>query len=453
MHKALILDDDVRTRETLAQLVSEEGYRVETAADLAEARESIADLAPDLAIVDLDLPDGNGMEFVAELQNASEAEILILTGHGSVDTAVEALHSGVVDYLTKPVEPNRLLKALHTIGRTLELRSQVRALRKQLRDEGRFAGMVGQSAEMQSVFDLITKVAPSDSTVMVLGETGTGKELVARAVHELSRRAEQPFIAVNCAAIQETLLESELFGHEPGAFTGAAKRREGLFEQAHGGTLFLDEILEMPTDMQVRLLRVLESRTLRRVGGNKDISVDVRLVTATNKDPQQAIRDGTVREDLVYRLMVFPIHLPALRARAADIPLLAQHFLDLLAQLNGTSKRFTEGAMDRLSQHAWPGNVRELRNIIERAYILGEEAISEDCVILDGRESKDVTSSGDKVVVRVGTSIAEAEQNLILATLAALEGDKPRAAEVLGISLRTLYNRLESYGTSPTDVG
>ncbi|MEZ5980516.1 MAG: sigma-54 dependent transcriptional regulator [Planctomycetota bacterium] len=309
---------------------------------------------------------------------------------------------------------------------------------------GRLDGLVGSSRAMQRLYDLVTRVARTDATVLVSGETGTGKELVARAIHRLGRRADRPFVALNCAAVQPSLVESELFGHEPGSFTGASRRRKGCFELANGGTLFLDEITEMSTELQTRLLRVLETDEFRRVGGERSIRVDVRLVAATNRDADAAVRDGELREDLYYRLEVFPIRVPPLRERERDIQMLASHFLAALDEGADAPKSFHPDALARLRAHAWPGNVRELRNVVERAHILATGAtIDPDHVDLPS----DTTPPTDRVVEIVpGTPIAEMEKRLVVATLEHTSGDKREAAKLLGISLKTLYNRLNSYG-------
>ena len=293
---------------------------------------------------------------------------------------------------------------------------------------------------MQKVYDLIGKVAPTEATILVLGETGTGKELVAETVHSLSRRHKEPFLPINCGAVSPTLIESELFGHERGSFTGADRMHKGYFERAHRGTLFLDEITEMPHELQVKLLRVLETGKVTRIGGNEAIPVDVRVIAASNRRPEEAVAAGKLREDLHYRLNVFPIHLPPLRERRDDVDLLAEHFLALLNKEQGTSKDFTRPALQRLRTHNWPGNVRELKNLVHRAYILAEEHIGIDSLPLGVQETP-----GSNLNVKVGTSLGEVEQRLILATLEDCEGDKKKAAEVLGISLKTLYNRLNEY--------
>jgi DNA-binding NtrC family response regulator len=301
--------------------------------------------------------------------------------------------------------------------------------------------MVGASAAMQRVYDLVARIARTEATVLIIGDTGTGKELVAQTFHSMSRRAKAPFVPVNCGAVSPTLIESELFGHERGSFTGAERVHRGFFERANRGTLFLDEITEMPQELQVKLLRVLETGSLSRVGGNEIIKVDVRVVAATNRRPEEAVASGKLREDLLYRLNVLPVELPPLRDRRDDVELLAEHFLELLNKESGTAKRFTPPALLRLRSYNWPGNVREMRNAIQRAYILSENDIDLESLPL----SSEAESPASGLVVKVGTSIAEAERRLVLATLEHFQGDKKKTAAVLKISLKTLYNRLNVY--------
>jgi DNA-binding NtrC family response regulator len=370
-------------------------------------------------------------------------DLVLVTGHASVDTAVRAMRGGATDYLTKPIDVRRLEKVLAHVQRAARLRGQVGALREELRGLGRFGRMIGASAPMQAVYDQVLKVARTDATVLVTGETGTGKELVAETLHELSQRADGPFVPLNCGAISPNLIESELFGHERGSFTGATERRIGCFERAHGGTLFLDEITEMSADLQVKLLRALESNTVQRVGGNDPIPVDVRVIAATNRDPHPAVAEGSLREDLLYRLLVFPIHMPPLRSRDDDLDLLADYFLAQHNRRAGTHKELTRAARERLRHHTWPGNVRELRNVVERAFIMAETDVDAECISLAGTVMSP-TPGEENLGIRVGMSNEEVERILTLATLDHF-GEKKRTAEVLGISLKTLYNRLKSY--------
>ncbi|HET7293281.1 MAG TPA: sigma-54 dependent transcriptional regulator [Vicinamibacteria bacterium] len=440
MH-ALIVDDDLGFALGLAEAVSREDFTAATASSLKEARAEMATAPPDVLITDLQLPDGSGFELLDELKERPDTQAILVTAHASVETAVEALRRNVADYLTKPVDFARIKMVLGNLARTRELREEIGSLRSELRKLGRFGNLVGGSPGMQRVYDLIAKVAPTDASILITGETGTGKERAAEAIHGLSRRPKEPFVPVNCGAMSPTLIESELFGHEKGSFTGADRVHRGYFERANHGTLFLDEITEMSAELQVKLLRVLETGTFMRVGGTDAIRVDARLIAATNRDPAEAVTSGKLREDLLYRLNVFPIHLPPLRERGEDIALLAQHALDQLNKQDETAKRFSPAALDRLRRHAWPGNVRELRNVVQRAFILAENEIGVDELPLGERRQP----AGAEVALAVGTSLADAERRLILATLENLDGDKRRAAEILGISLKTLYNRVNQY--------
>ncbi|HEY2943364.1 MAG TPA: sigma-54 dependent transcriptional regulator [Vicinamibacteria bacterium] len=440
MLHALLVDDDVNFALGLAEVVGREGFATKTANTLKEAKAEIARSVPDVLLVDLHLPDGSGLDLFKELEGSPGAEIILITGQATVDTAVEAMRRGASDYLIKPVDFARVKQVLTNVARTRELKEQIGNLRGELRKLGRFGPLIGASPPMQRVYDLIAKVAQTDATVMLTGETGTGKELVAETVHSLSRRHKEPFLPINCGAVSPNLIESELFGHERGSFTGADRLHRGYYERAHRGTLFLDEITEMPAELQVKLLRVLESGKVTRIGGNESLSADVRVIAATNRKPEEAVAKGKLREDLLYRLNVFPIPLPPLRDRREDVDLLAEHFLALLNKEHDTSKEFTRPALNRLRSHNWPGNVRELKNLVHRAFILAEDHIGLDCLPLGVQES-----AGSSLNLKVGTSLGEAERRLILATLEEAEGDKKKAAEVLGISLKTLYNRLNEY--------
>ncbi|PYQ06944.1 MAG: sigma-54-dependent Fis family transcriptional regulator [Acidobacteria bacterium] len=440
MLHALLVDDDVNFALGLAEVVGREGFATKTANTLKDAKAEITKSIPDVLLVDLHLPDGSGLDLFKELEGSPGAEIILITGQATVDTAVEAMRRGASDYLIKPVDFSRVKQVLTNVARTRELKEQIGNLRGELRKLGRFGPLIGASPPMQRVYDLIAKVAQTDATVMLTGETGTGKELVAETVHSLSRRHKEPFLPINCGAVSPNLIESELFGHERGSFTGADRLHRGYYERAHRGTLFLDEITEMPAELQVKLLRVLESGKVTRIGGNESLTSDVRVIAATNRKPEDAVAKGKLREDLLYRLNVFPIPLPPLRDRREDVDLLAEHFLALLNKEHDTSKEFTRPALNRLRSHSWPGNVRELKNLVHRAFILAEDHIGLDCLPLGVQES-----AGSSLNLKVGTSLGEAERRLILATLEEAEGDKKKAAEVLGISLKTLYNRLNEY--------
>jgi two-component system response regulator AtoC len=446
MPSALIVEDSDSSRELLSEWLKQLGFgTIETGGTLAGAQSRLKDRSFDLVLLDLQLPDGSGLELLKQLEDHPDSEIVVITGHGTIDSAIDAMRGGAIDYLTKPVDLRRLQKIVTKSVRALALRSEVATLRGELRRMGRFGGMVGASDAMQRTYDLIVRVSPTSSTVLIVGETGTGKELIAETIHQLSRRSAEPFIPINCGAVSATLIESELFGHERGSFTGAERKHKGIFERAHGGTLFLDEITEMPMELQVRLLRILETGTFTRVGGDDAIASDVRVLAATNRDPGKAVKDGKLREDLLYRLNVFPIEVPPLRARDGDIGLLAQHFLEQLNKAAGASKTLTPAALERLEQHRWPGNVRELKNAIERAHIIAGDRIDAESLPLKGAG---LGATEPSAALPVGSSIAEVEQKLILATMERCRGDKRKAAEILGISLKTLYNKLSSYDGS-----
>jgi DNA-binding NtrC family response regulator len=440
MPHALLVDDDVNFILGLAEVVGREGFATRTAHTLKEARAEIAKAVPDVVLADLHLPDGSGIDLFKDLESSPGTEVVLITGQASIDTAVDAMRQGASDYLVKPVDMARVKGVLANVVRTRELKEQIGSLRGELRKLGRFGPLIGASPAMQRVYDLVGKVAPTEATALIMGETGTGKELVAETISGLSRRHKESFLPINCGAVSPNLIESELFGHERGSFTGADRLHKGYFERSHRGTLFLDEITEMPIELQVKLLRVLETGKVTRVGGNDPIPVDVRVIAATNRRPEEAVAKGKLREDLLYRLNVFPIHLPPLRDRREDVELLAEHFLALLNKEHDSSKEFTRPALNRLRSHNWPGNVRELKNLVHRAYILAEEHIGLDSLPLGVQEN-----AGSSLNVKVGTSLGEAERRLILATLEDCEGDKKKAAEVLGISLKTLYNRLNEY--------
>jgi DNA-binding NtrC family response regulator len=443
MPSALIVDDDNNFALGLAEVVGREGITARTAATIKEARAEIAKNKPEVLFVDLHLPDGSGIDVLNDLDGSGPTEVVFITGQASVETAVEAIRRGASDYLVKPVDIARVKMVLAGIRRTRELKEELGSLRGELRKLGRFGPMIGAAPAMQKVYDLVSRAAPTEATVLITGETGTGKELVAQTVHLLSRRHREPFLPVNCGAVTPSLIESELFGHERGSFTGADRLHRGYFERSHRGTMFLDEITEMPPELQVKLLRVLETGKLMRIGGSDSIAVDVRVIAATNRKPEEAVSSGKLREDLLYRLNVFPIHLPPLRERGEDVEMLAEHFLAALNKDEGTDKAFTRPALQRLRAHNWPGNVRELRNLVQRAFILAEQQVGLDCLPLD---TPDNGASG--LSLKVGTSLDEAEKRLILATLHECSGDKKKTADILGISLKTLYNRLNAYKTA-----
>jgi two-component system response regulator AtoC len=445
---ALVVDDDEDFRASVAAMAKREGFEARQVGSLEEARKCLIDAPPDLVLVDLRLPDGHGLELLSGGIPASDTEFVVVTGNASVETAIRAIREGAIDYLTKPFDPMRLTALLANVARTRGLKTELNGLRWQLRRLGRFGKLVGSSPPMQEVYNLIARVAPTNATVLVVGESGTGKELVAETLHELSRRSDKPLFAVNCGAVSPNLIESELFGHEKGSFTGADRRHIGYFERAAGGTLLLDEITEMNPELQVKLLRVLESGHFLRVGGNDPIESDVRILAATNRDPIEAVSSGALREDLYYRLNVFTINLPPLRDRCEDIALLAQHFLDELNSEEGTQKRWTPKGLSALTERPWRGNVRELRNAVHQAYILADREIGPDALQTHEsiRNGKTPSARDDGTLeVSVGSEIAAVEKRLILATLDHFAGDKKHAALALGISLKTLYNRLAVY--------
>ncbi len=442
MPHALIVDDDADTRDWLAEVARIEGFTVTTADTLRSARAQLVRQQPDVLLTDLQLPDGNGIELVQDLDRAAQTETIVVTGHASIDSAVEALRVGATDYLTKPIEVERLINMFRRQPRTVDLKHEIGELRDELRKAGRFGHLYGSSPPMQALYDKMARVSPTSATVLLTGPSGTGKELAARTIHDLSKRKRAPFLAINCGAISAQLIESELFGHEKGSFTGADRQHKGFFERANGGTILLDEITEMSLSLQVKLLRVLETGTFVRVGTTQPIATDVRIIASANKPPGKAVMEGKFREDLYHRLNVFPIELPPLRDRGSDLEMLAQHFLDEINAAEQTSKRFSPAAVARLHQHAWPGNVRELKNYVQRAYILA------DTVIDDGMapDSAPLTDDQDDVIsVRIGTPLSQIEERVTMATLVRCGNVKKRAAEVLGISLKTLYNRLEGY--------
>jgi two-component system, NtrC family, response regulator AtoC len=420
---------------------------VAAAATLGEAKERVEQRRPDVLLLDLQLPDGNGMDLLEGAKLRETTEVILITGHASIESSIDALRHGAADYLIKPVNIKQLKAVLSRVARPADLKTEIGALRDQLRRLGRFGRLLGTSPAMQRVYDQMERVGPTAATVFITGESGTGKELVAQTLHDLSRRHKQLFLPINCGAVSPQLIESEIFGHEKGSFTGAVREHKGYFERASGGTVLLDEITETPLELQVKLLRVLESGTFMRVGSNREIDVDVRVIAATNRDPEQAVAEGKLREDLLYRLRVFPIHLPPLRERGDDIPLLARHFLEELNVAESTAKTLAPDAIRRLQEYDWPGNVRELANVVRRSYIMADDVVDASCLPPELGRTKRVVS-GPTFQVRVGSKIAEMERSLILATLEQCSGTKEEAASMLGISLKTLYNRLREYNSA-----
>jgi DNA-binding NtrC family response regulator len=442
-HRILIADDDEAGRSGLATLLGMWGYDVQEAVDGKDALEKAPGFRPHIVIADMIMPVIDGIGLLKPLAAAlPETAVILLTAHGSIETAVSAMREGAYDYMTKPVDPRRLRVLVERAVDKIQVDREVKVLRRQLKETRGLGPLIGVSPAMQDVYRLVELAAPSPAPVLVLGETGTGKELVARTIHQLSQRAKGPFVAVNCSAIPETLLESELFGHEKGAFTGAISRRAGYFELADGGTIFLDEIAEMSPNLQAKYLRVLQDNQVRRVGGHDEVAVDVRVICATNKDPMKAVQDGAFREDLYYRVNVLTISVPPLRRRVEDIPVLAEAFV---AEFNEKYARrvhgLDEAALKLLREHGWPGNVRELRNVIERAVVSCEEGpITVDCLPLAPLGAQP-TERANVVVLPVGTTLDEGEKQLILRTLQSVKNNKTRAAQILGTTPKTLHNK------------
>ena len=445
MGHALIVDDDTDAAEMLAELAVSQGFTAATARTMREAKRQLVMNAPDVVFLDLMLPDGKGTELFEDKSALGNTEVVLITGHASLETSIEALRLGAADYLIKPVTPSQVTSVLSRVMRPAELQAEITDLQEEMDRTGRFGELWGTSEAMRRVYEQVSRVAGTAVTVLIEGESGTGKELVARSIHQLSRRRSRPFLAINCGAISPHLMESEIFGHEKGSFTGATRQHQGFFERAHGGTLFLDEITEMPLDLQVKLLRVLETGTFNRVGSTDMQTTDVRVIAATNRIPDKAVADGKLREDLLYRLNVFPLRLPPLRDRRDDVQLLADHFLREICETEGQVKRFSPAAYAALRAHDWPGNVRELRNVVQRAYVMARDSVITDGWLELGSAKTAREDDVPLVSISIGTSIAEAERALILATLEHYEGQKERTAAVLGVSLKTLYNRLKEY--------
>jgi len=455
-NRILVVDDDAGSREGLRRLLEAWGYQAEAAESAEDALDRIEIHAPSAIITDLVMPGLHGLEFIRRLQTEYPVPVVVLTGQGTIEQAVEAIHAGAEDFLEKPVEPAKLKILLERLARTLEHLGELHRLKAELREHGAFGPLRGISGKMKSVYRQIEQVAPSTLSVLIVGESGTGKELVAQTLHELSPRRRNDFVAVNCAAIPAALLESEIFGHEKGAFTGAFQRKIGCFEMAHRGTLFLDEIAEMDSSLQAKLLRVLQGQNYRRVGGTEEITADVRVLAATNRDPKKAIEEGKLREDLYYRLNVFTLNLPPLRERPEDIRLLAMHFIEHYANSNETpAPALDPDTALRLEAHDWPGNVRELKNAIERATLLsqGQIILAEhlppevaSVFLAPAASAVDGAEGSSTVVLPVGITMEAAEREMIRSTLAHTEGHKTRAAKILGISLKTMHNKVKKFG-------
>ncbi len=439
----LIVDDEQVVRDSLVHWFTEEGYRVEAAASAAEALARLAAGDLDLIIADIRMPGMDGLELLERIQSEQlDTAVIIMTGYASVESAVRALKHGAFDYITKPFDPDDLSVVVRNAIEQQRLKRENRMLREQLTESLATTELIGQSEAMRRVREQIETVAPVDTTVLIVGESGTGKELVARAIHRLSPRRYNPMVVVHCGALTETLIESELFGHEKGAFTGAQYRKKGKFEAAHGGTIFLDEIADISLKTQTDLLRVLQEREIVRVGGTQPIKVDFRVIAATNRDLAELVKEGRFRSDLYYRLNVFTIHLPPLRERHGDVPLLAQYFLEKYSrQMNRKFTGFDRAAMEVLVSHNWPGNVRELENIIERAVVVGREPLirASDLAI-----NRPVEASDDLTLEAV-------ERRHIIRVLEDFGWNQTQAAKALGIDRVTLYHKIRRYGLKPPE--
>lgn len=450
----LVVDDEPALREVLSLRITDWGHDVTTVSDAAEAEREIDRQRPDIVLCDLVMPGISGMELLKRIKRHDQRlPIIMMTAHGAIDGAVEAMKLGASDFLTKPLDYTALYALLTVTAEELRRHEERRSLDARIETQtkggstaGAAAGLIGQSRPMRALQRTIESLASSDASAIMTGESGTGKEVTARAIHGASARRDKPFVAINAAAIPEGLVESEIFGHEQGAFTGATRSRPGVFELANGGTLFLDEIAEMPIALQPKLLRVLEDGEVRRLGGSRNMKFDVRVLAATNRSPAQAIRDGRLREDLYYRLNVFELTLPPLRERPEDIPLLAQHFV---REMDAKHRLEVEGvgdaARELLEAHAWPGNVRELRNVIERATIVARTGWIEPRHLPPYLQALREGGS-PTLTLPAGTTLAEAEKLLILQTLERVGNNKAEAARQLGLDVKTIRNKLRAYG-------
>jgi len=455
--KVLIVDDEEPTRTGVAELVASWGYRTEMAKDGLEALDKVRAWSPSIVLTDLKMPRMDGIELIQRLsEDPQELKVIVISANDEVDRAVEAMKLGAYDYIKKPLDFKRLQTILHNASLLKDTERELEVTRRNLRNAGVLGRLVGKSRKMQEIFALIERVAPSTASVLITGESGTGKEMVARTLHELSPRKSKPYVAINCSAIPETLIESEIFGHEKGAFTGALERRAGCFELAEEGTLLLDEIGEMPAGTQAKLLRVLEDRKLRRLGSKTETEVNVRVVAATNKVPEEAVARGELRNDLYYRLNVFNIEMPPLRDHKEDLPEIIDALIYDLNEKHGREIAGVDDAVMKAFQaYSWPGNVRELRNSLERAVILATGKLVETRHLPPGFGTAQVRTmevDPNAIHLGVGTTVEEAERQLILRTLTSTNNNKTRAAEILGISLKTLHNKLKEYGSNGSSL-
>src|SRR3984957_15274 len=448
--KILIADDETSIATGLSAVLTDLDYGVEIVPDGAQALDRLTADRFGLVLADLKMPKLDGLALLKALQaRAIPTECIIITGQASIDSAVEAMQGGAYDYIEKPLNADKLSRLKALIPKALDkysMQQKNRELASQLEGLTHYAELTGQSESMREVYKIIDAVAPSTASVLILGESGTGKELVARALHSKSERAKGPFFAINCAALPKEILENELFGHEKGAFTGSTNEKQGAFEMASGGTLFLDEVAEMPPDIQVKLLRAVETRVVRRLGGKKEISVDIRILAATNRDLQEALADGDLREDMYYRLAVVELALPPLRERVGDIPLLANEFLARFAQANGKKiQGFDDSAIEWIVSYSWPGNVRELKNAVERAVVMLRGPVVTQAEIMPRHLRGIAEAVTATVTIPVGSSVADGRRALVLKTWASTTGDLARAATMLGISEGALQAELAQY--------
>jgi len=445
--RLLIIDDEPDASEFMKLLVEPRGYLVRTALNAAEARQVLETWQPEIILMDLMLPDADGLELLREFKEASpESQVIMVTGYGSVPKAVEAMRSGAFTFIEKPVEPELLMAMLEKAGEKFELSAENRRLKEELREHTSFANIVARSDSMRQLFHMIKMVAPTDASVLIQGENGTGKELVATAIHEHSNRRQRPFIKINCAAIPSELIESELFGHKKGSFTGAVSDKIGLMEMADGGSLLLDEIAEMPVTLQVKLLRVLQDREFRPVGGNRVIRPNFRLICATNVNVESAMQEGKLREDLYFRINTVTLAIPPLRDRPEDIPLLAEHFLQTFrSRHNRSIEAINPDAMRVLMRYRWPGNVRELEHVVERAVIVteGPQIVVDD--LSPVVKTADRQPSSSTFTIPPHHTLAEIEKLAILQTLERTSWNKRKAAHILGVYRPTLYSKLRKY--------
>lgn len=455
--KVLIVDDEEPARTGVAELVASWGYRTEMAKDGLEALDKVIAWSPSIVVTDLAMPRMDGMELIQRLaEQPQELKVVVVTANTEISAAVEAMKMGAYDYITKPLDFKRLKAILQNASLLQDTERELEVTRRNLRNSGVLGRLVGRSKKMQEIFALVERVAPTTASILITGESGTGKEVVARTLHDLSSRKVKPFVAINCSAIPETLIESEVFGHEKGAFTGALERRAGCFELAEEGTLLLDEIGEMPIATQAKLLRVLEDKKFRRLGSKVETEANVRVLAATNKVPEEAVASGQLRNDLYYRLNVFNIHMPPLREHKEDLPDLVESLINDLNEKHGTDVSTVEDSVMKAFQtYSWPGNVRELRNTIERAVILAGSRVVETKHLPPGFGTAQVRTAEldpNAIHLGVGTTVEEAEKQLILRTLASTSNNKTRAAEILGISLKTLHNKLKEYGSNGSTI-